>query len=64
MKINNLRVTKKDFQDLLKAIKYVRKEIADGNTNRADFVLQSLERNLEKNLQNDKGECKCLNYMN
>ncbi len=53
MKINNIEVTKRDFESLSETIKHVRKTISKGQIESADFMLKGLVTYLDKNLAAD-----------
>ena len=53
MKINNIAVTKRDFESLSETIKHVRKTIYKGQIESADFMLKGLVTYLDKNLAAD-----------
>lgn len=56
MKINEIEVNKKDFEGLLKSVKYCIKFIDDNKPERARWTLEVLESHLEHNLLADDTE--------
>lgn len=54
MKINNIEITKSDFESLLNTIKNSIKSIDEGKVEDARFILEAIEAHLEHNLQADR----------
>lgn len=54
MKINNIQITKNDFENLAETIATIREYIAEDKIEIADSILSDLETHLKRNLKEDK----------
>lgn len=54
MKINNIQITKDDFENLAETIATIREYIAEDKIEIADNILSGLETHLKRNLREDK----------
>lgn len=54
MIINGIKVTKKDFEKLLRDVKQMKLDLAEGNIEKVEWTLDVLERHLENNLLSDE----------
>lgn len=53
LKINNIEITKEDFEDLLGSIQLMQRNLKDGNLASVEFMLETLESHLKNNLMQD-----------